>query len=84
VRAAARTAALAAALALVACGDDGGPAGPDANPTDAPAATTLTTYVLDLVENKTADDTEPRPFAEFATLEDVDQDNENAYERLFP
>jgi hypothetical protein len=75
--------------ALAACGDDirqqpggdgGGSDGSDAQP---PA--TLTTFVIDLIKNQTADNTAPRPFADFSTLPDPDGDNNNvdAYKSLF-
>ena len=81
--------AFAAGGALTACGDDGGSASPDAKPIDAhdidaPPEATFTSYVLDLVLHQTADDSDPRPFAEFSSLADPDADNENAYEALFP
>jgi hypothetical protein len=88
--------ALAAALALGACGGDDDPAmpdapaapdapgQPDAGPDAAMPPETLTTYVIDLIENGTADTTDPRPFAEFSTLPDPDVDNPNAYDSLFP
>lgn len=81
--------ALAALVATAACGDDGATtpidaATPDALDIDAPPAVTFTSYVLDLVQNQTAGTTDPKPFADFATLPDPDADNPNAYEALFP
>jgi len=79
------------ALALfvtAACGDDGGtPVTPDAAVDagiDAPPTATFTSFVLDLVGNQTSATAEPRPFEDFSTLPDPDQDNPNAYEALFP
>ena len=55
-------------------GSDGGPAG-----------TTLTSYVIDLVNNHTSD-TAPRPYTDFGSLPDPDGDTNNtaAYRSLFP
>jgi len=69
---------------LAACHDDHPQLAPDAPPDTPPPATTLTSYVIDLVVNHTATDTAPRPFAEFATLDDPDQGNPAAYASLFP
>jgi hypothetical protein len=86
-------AALALALAAAACGDDGGNPGtdgpgPDGDLSDAmpdgPPMVTLTSFVIELVSNQTAGDTDPRPYAEFATLPDPDADNPDAYGSLFP
>lgn len=86
------TAALA--LAMAACGDDGGgdntdgprPDGDntDAMDVDAPPAVTLTSFVIDLVTNQTASNTNPRAYADFATLPDPDTNNPAAYMSLFP
>lgn len=75
---------LIAAVVLAACGGhsdqpDATPPPPDATP----PGTTLTAYVIDLVVNHSGD-TAARPFAEFATLPDPDQDNPGAYASLFP
>lgn len=79
-----------------ACGDNNGgdgnvdgnnpdaPVNPDAPNPDAPPPATFTTYVIDLVENQTAGNTDPRPFTEFSDLDDPDLDNPAAYEPLFP
>lgn len=82
----------AGALALAAaCGDDGGKQNPDANDVDAPVdvdaptpVTTLTTYVIDLVEHQTASNTDARPFSEFSDLDDPDVNVPDAYAALFP
>jgi ABC-type glycerol-3-phosphate transport system substrate-binding protein len=80
---------LAAAAALAACGDDHQAA--DAPQIDSaidgpPQGATLTTFVIDLVQNKTADNTDPVAFDQFSTLPDPDGDNNNtaAYNPLFP
>lgn len=91
-----RIAFVLALFAAAACGDDskGKPDGgvdpdggtdPDAPP-DAPIEeATFTTYVIDLVVNKTANDTAPRPASEFESLPDPDGDANNtaAYAPLF-
>lgn len=80
---------LAAAL-IGACGDDGGTPAVDAPPMvdappdiDAPSETTFTAFVIDLVLNKTANDTDSVPYASFSGLNDPDQDNPAAYSVLF-
>lgn len=85
--------AIAIAAGAAACGDDTGdgdgadpdapPVQPDAPNPDAPPPQTFTTYVIDLVENQTAGNTDPRPFAEFSDLDDPDRDNSAAYDPLF-
>jgi hypothetical protein len=92
VRIARLTLALALAAALVgACGDDGG-GHPDVDGSidspidadiDAPPPATFTSYVIDLVQNQTADNTDPKPYSEFSGLNDPDQDNPAAYAVLF-
>lgn len=87
-------AAAALSLVLAACGDDEGGDGtdgprPDADNTDAmdvdaPPAVTLTTFVIDLVQNQTAGNTNPRAYADFSTLPDPDTNNPAAYNALFP
>lgn len=88
-------AALALAIGIAACGDDSGggdtPDGPrpdadmtDAMDVDAPPAVTLTTFVIDLVTNQTASNTNPRPYADFSMLPDPDTNNPAAYNALFP
>lgn len=81
------------ALVLAACGDDLRPAvtpndggGSDAPPDTAPPAATLTTFVIDLIVNQTADNTAPKAFTDFSTLPDPDGDNNktDAYKPLFP
>lgn len=83
-----RALALGALVATAGCGDDGGtPVTPDAAvdaPIDAPPTATFTSFVLDLVTNQTTATGEARPFEDFSTLPDPDQDNPNAYEALFP
>ena len=87
--------ALGAALALVACGDDSGGMPIDAPPVEidagidapidaAPDAPTFTDFVIDQIQNHTAGNTDPVPFAEFATLPDLDSANPDAYDALFP
>ena len=71
------------------CGDDGGtPADPDAmepdDPDAAPPDETFTTFVIDQIANQTADDTNAVPYADFATLDDPDAENPDAYDSLFP
>ena len=73
------------AVVLAACGGksdqpDATPPAPDAMQ---PPTGTLTAYVIDLVVNHSAEPA-ARPFAEFATLPDPDQDNPGAYAALFP
>ena len=48
-------------------------------------ATTLTSYVKDLVTNQTTATALPRPYSEFGTLPDPDGDTNNgsAYSSLF-
>jgi hypothetical protein len=84
----------APAAGLAACGgDDGGSItdapNPDGDQTDAmdpdaPPAATLTTFVIDLVTNQTAGNTDPRPYLDFSTLPDPDGNNPTAYGSLFP
>jgi hypothetical protein len=75
---------------LVACGDNLPPpsgGGGDAG-TDGPGAATLTSFVIDLVQNHTADNTQPVSFDQFATLPDPDLNNadptKGGYSSLFP
>ncbi|HEU0033857.1 MAG TPA: hypothetical protein VFQ53_24685 [Kofleriaceae bacterium] len=80
---------LAILVALAACGDNGKggggtDGGVDTPPDGMPPGATLTSYVIDLVQNQTANDTEPRPFAEIAALPDPDTENAAAYAPLFP
>jgi hypothetical protein len=75
-------------FALVACGGDDPRLAPDApiQPMpDAPIAeTTLTTYVIDLVKNQTASNTQAKAYSEFSGLPDPDSNNAAAYTSLFP
>jgi hypothetical protein len=76
-------------LGVAACGDDSGDGttpGIDAPvEIDAPVGgDTFTSFVIDLVTNQTAGNTDPRPFADFSGLDDPDQDNAGAYTSLFP
>jgi hypothetical protein len=72
------------ALVLAACGGDH-PTLDDAGTTpDGGTAANLTSYVIDLVKNQTADTTAARPYSEFQTLPDPDQNNASAYSSLFP
>ncbi len=57
---------------------------PDAMPDAPPQMSTLTSYVIDLVKNQTADTTPARPYSEFQTLPDPDTANGSAYSTLFP
>ncbi|HUQ02785.1 MAG TPA: hypothetical protein VM261_09840 [Kofleriaceae bacterium] len=95
MRSARALAAVALALAIAACGDDEGGGGntdapnpdgtlTDAMDVDAPPAATLTTFVVDLVTNQTAGNTNPRAYADFETLPDPDSTNPAAYNSLFP
>lgn len=83
---------LAIALGFAACGPDDhlhlgqdGGAGSDAGSDAAPPATTLTSFVIDLVNNHTGDST-PAAFTTFSTLPDPDADTNNtaAFSSLFP
>lgn len=89
--------AVAAGLALAACGDDNGgtpidapasiDAGPDAPidaPIDAPPAATFTSFVIDQIQQQTTATGTPVPYATFATLPDPDTGNPAAYAPLFP
>lgn len=86
--------ALAAGLALAACGDDNTSApidaptpidaGPDAPIDAAPDASTFTTFVLDQIQHQTTATGAPVPYATFATLPDPDTENPAAYAPLFP
>ena len=85
--------AVGLALPAAACGDDSGDGGnnPDgpanidaADDIDAPEAATFTRFVIDLVQNQTAGNTDPRPYADFSTLDDPDGENPAAYDPLFP
>jgi hypothetical protein len=81
---------------VVACGDNhrvtpsDGSIGVDAAidaPLDAPddaMPTTFTSFVIDLVQNKTSNTTNAVPFATFMGLPDPDLNNPNAYNVLFP
>lgn len=93
LRAAGTAAVLALTLVAGACGDDSGDGAatdgrpdsqPDALAPDAPVAVTFTAFVVDLVQNQSAATTDPRPFADFATLDDPDSANPAAYAALFP
>ena len=78
--------AIGMGLALAACGPDDhltvgdAGAGSDAGP----PAGSLTSYVIDLINNHTGD-TAPRPYSEFGSLPDPDGDTNNtaAYGSLF-
>jgi predicted small lipoprotein YifL len=84
--------ALALAIAAAACGDSGHLKLPDGGtmpmpdaPTDGPPVQeTLTQYVIDLVQNHTANNTAARPYGDFQTLPDPDGSNGSAYSPLFP
>jgi hypothetical protein len=44
---------------------------------------TFTSYVIDMITNGTTNTAQPRPYAEFATLPDLDLANPAAYQTLF-
>jgi hypothetical protein len=79
------------ALLMIAagCGDNLPPPGAagDAG-SDAPGAADLTSFVIDLIKNHTADNTQPVSFDQFATLPDPDLNNADpktgGYSSLFP
>jgi hypothetical protein len=79
---------LAVAFAA-ACGDNGNNVGPDSgsgsNGSDGGMTGTLTSYVLDLVQNHTTATDLSRPYSEFQALPDPDGDmnNGSAYGSLF-
>ena len=75
-----------ALLFAAACGGDDPKLAPDggAQPDGPPMPeTTFTSYVIDLVQHQTADNTAARAYAEFSTLPDPDSDNSAAYAPLF-
>jgi hypothetical protein len=74
--------AIGIGLALSACGPDDHLTVGDAGSDD---GNTLTSYVIDLINNHTSDPT-PRPYSEFSSLPDPDGDTNNtaAYGSLFP
>jgi hypothetical protein len=80
--------ALAVAFAA-ACGDNGNNVGPDSGSggsgSDGGTTATLTSYVLDLVQNHTTATDVSRPYTEFQALPDPDGDmnNGSAYSSLF-
>ena len=82
-------ATIVALLLTAGCGDNSSPpgAGGDAG-SDAPGAATLTSFVIDLIQNHTADNTQPVGFDQFATLPDPDLDKADpthgGYSSLFP
>lgn len=76
--------ALALALALVACGDDGSPDPIDPPPPPPPPpAATFTSFVIDLVQNQTKNDTASVASDQFGSLMDPDETNPAAYSSLF-
>jgi len=82
--------ALALGLAAGACGNDnklhlGDDAGVGSGSDGGQPTTTLTSYVIDLVNNHTSDPA-PAPYSAFQTLPDPDGSNNNtgAYSSLFP
>lgn len=78
----ARAAALA--LVLVACGDDGSPDPIDPPPPPPPPpAATFTSFVIDLVQNQTKNDTAAIASEQFGSLADPDEANPAAYSSLF-
>ena len=79
------------AVPLAGCGDDDGVVTPDATtptpdagsgPDAAPPNGSFEAFVIDLVEHRTADDTAPVPFEDFADLPDTS--NEQSFAPLFP
>jgi hypothetical protein len=83
---------VALVLVLAACGDGKKPAALDSGMDqpqvdamiDAPIdEVTFTSYVIDMITNGTSNMTPPRPYAEFATLPDLDLANPAAYQTLF-
>jgi hypothetical protein len=81
------------AATLPACGGDDEPppvdamVPPDVDTTpdagaDASIPLTFEAYVIDLVENRTAGDTDPAPFTEFSTL--PESGDPAAFDPLFP
>lgn len=88
-----RIAIAIALVVLAACGDgkpkldmpDSGMEQPMPDATaDAPIEeATFTHYVIDMITNGTSGQTQPRPYAEFATLPDLDLENPTAYQTLF-
>jgi hypothetical protein len=78
---------------VAACGDgkpkldmpDGSmePPTPDSMADAAIEQMTFTSYVIDMVTNGTSNTAQPRPYAEFATLPDLDLANPTAYQTLF-
>ena len=93
----ARTGLLGFAIGLLlatagACGDDNpsvNPDGPNVGSDGSDGSmpgNTFTAFVIDLVQNKTADNTQPVAFDQFSQLPDPDGDTNNtaAYDPLFP
>ena len=83
---------IGAGLAAGACGDDNpsiasdATGGSDSGGSDGSGSgATLTSFVIDLVQNHSTDPT-PAAFASFSALPDPDGDNNNthAYDPLFP
>lgn len=83
---------LAGMLALAACGDNIKPGGGDGGmgdggtDGDVDPDETFTTFVIDLIQNQTMNNTAPVPYSAFETLPDPDKDTNNvdAYDVLFP
>jgi hypothetical protein len=74
----------AVVLGLGACGDDTPYVPKDGGPDAAEPAKTLTTFVIDLVQNHSSDQT-PAAYSDFKDLPDPDGDNNTttAYDPLF-
>jgi hypothetical protein len=85
-----RVAFVLAVAFAAACGDNGNNVGPDSGSggsggSDGGMNATLTSYVLDLVQNHTTATDVSRPYSEFQALPDPDGDmnNGSAYSSLF-
>src|SRR5262245_581465 len=71
------------ALAAMSCGDDANHEKRNDAANNVPPQGTFAAFVIDLVKNRTADDTDPVEAASFLSLPDPDQDNERAFDSLF-
>jgi hypothetical protein len=78
----------AAALAVAGCGDDSTDSNGNNNDTgdasiNPPPPGTFAAFVIDLIENHTADNTNPVAAEAFVSLPDPDTNNEQAFSSLF-